>query len=118
MVMRPRRGTTSLGCLFTLLVLSAVGYFGYNIGRVYWRWYQYQDAMAQEARFAARTTDDAIRQDLVAKADSLDLPESAQRVRIHRAQHTIFIWADYVEPVEFPGFVKDIPFSAHVERAF
>lgn len=118
MVTTPRSGRTSLGCLFMLLIISAAGYFGYNIGRVYWRWYQFQDAMGQEARFAAHTDDDAIRLRLAAKADSLELPEGAQRVQIRRTDHTIFIWSDYIELVEFPGYVKDIDFTAHVERAF
>lgn len=118
MVRRARRGGTSLGCLFTLLIVSAAGYFGYNVGRVYWRWYQFQDAMAQQARFAAHKQDDDIRSELRAKADSLELPAAAQRVHIRRADHTIFIWSDYIETVELPGIVKDIDFTAHVERAF
>jgi hypothetical protein len=56
---------------------------------------------------------------LRAKADSLGLPEAAQRIHIRRTQSkTIFIWSDYIETVEFPGFVRDIEFAAHVERAF
>jgi hypothetical protein len=118
MVRRERPGRTTLGCLVTLLLLSAAGYFGYNVGRVYWRWYQFQDAMAQQARFAAHTDDATIRSHLAAKADSLDLPPAAHRVHIRRAEHTIFIWSDYIETVEMPGFVKDIDFTAHVARAF
>ena len=43
-----RRGSSSLGCLFTLLVLAAVLYFGINVGEVYFRYFQYKDAMRQE----------------------------------------------------------------------
>lgn len=115
----PRRGRSSLGCLFVLLLLAAAGYFGVNIGRVYLRYFEFQDAMAQEARFAAHQTDEAILLRLRAAADSLGLPDAAQRVHIRRTRNsTIFIWADYIETVEFPGFVRDIEFSPHVERAF
>lgn len=113
-----RPGRSSLGCLFTLLLFVAAGYFAYNVGRVYWRWYLFQDAMAQEARFAGHNSDDIIRAHLQATADTLGLPETAQRVQIRRQHDTIFIWSDYVETVEFPGTVKDIDFTAHVERAF
>ena len=59
---------------------------------------------------------EATREDVVPLVDVAHA--TLQHVRIRRVQQTIFIWADYVEPVEFPGFVKNIAFSAHVERAF
>ena len=118
MVTRTRAGRMTLGCLFTLLIIVAIAYFGMNIGRVYLRYYRFQDAMAQQARFAAHTTDDLIIRRLRATADSLGLPDAAQRIYVRRVRNTIFIWADYIETVELPGFVRDIDFTAHVERAF
>ena len=44
-----RRGRSSLGCLFALLIIAAAMYFGVNIGEAYWRFYEYQDAMRQDA---------------------------------------------------------------------
>jgi hypothetical protein len=119
MVIGVRRGGSRLGCLVVLLLAAAGGYFAFNIGRVYLRYYEFQDAMAQQARFAAHTTDDSIVQRLRAAADSLGLPEGARRVHVRRTRNSvIFIWADYTEVVELPGFVRDIDFSPHVERAF
>jgi hypothetical protein len=46
-----RAGASRFGCLLTLLIISAVLYFGVNAGEVYWRYLQYKDAMAQEVRF-------------------------------------------------------------------
>ena len=40
-----RAGASSLGCLVSLLLVAAVGYFGVNAGEVYFRFYQFQDAM-------------------------------------------------------------------------
>ena len=48
-----RRGASALGCLFSLLIVGALVYFGLNVGRVYWRFYQFQDDMRQEVRFAS-----------------------------------------------------------------
>ena len=117
-MMRAREGKVSLGCLFVLLILSATAYFAWNIGEVYLRFYQYQDAMKQEARCAARNSDAVIRSRLIAKADSLGLPEGARRVRIRRTRHTVYIWADYTETVELPLFVREFIFTPHAERAF
>ena len=44
-MVRSRPGGSSLGCLFALLLVSAAGYFAVNIGEVYFKFFQYQDAM-------------------------------------------------------------------------
>src|SRR5690606_13574593 len=51
-----RRGASTLGCLFTLVVVAAIGYFAVSIGSVFYRHYAFQDAMKQEARFASHRT--------------------------------------------------------------
>lgn len=118
MVSRARAGRVRLGCLLIVLVVAALVYFGINIGGVYLDYYEYKDAMDTEARFAARNTDDEIREHLVAKADSLDLPEAAKKIQIRRKANQIWIWADYTQTVEFPGVARDIDFTPHAERVF
>lgn len=118
MVMPLRRGASTLGCLFTLLIVVTLGYFGLNIGKVYYRHYAFQDAMKQEARFASHRTDAEITSHLQALVDSLGLPSGAKRVHIRRGERMIFIWSDYFETIEFPGIAKDVELTAHVERGF
>jgi hypothetical protein len=113
-----RRGASTLGCLFTLLILVAIGYFGVNVGKVFYRRYAFQDAMNQEARFASHRTDQEITSHLQALADSLGLPSGAKRIHIRRGERMIFIWSDYFETLELPGFTRDVELTAHVERAF
>ena len=60
MVRRTRYGKSSYGCLVFILLVGATLYFGFNIGNVYWRAYQFQDAMTQESRFAARNGNEVI----------------------------------------------------------
>jgi hypothetical protein len=105
-----RRGASTLGCLFTLLIVVAAGYFAVNAGRVYWRFYQYQDDMRQQVRFASQRTNDQIAAHLRASADSLGLPESAGRVIIRRSERAISVEADYYETVELPMYVREIHF--------
>ena len=57
MVTPQRGGASSLGCLFTLLCIAAVLYFGVGVGEHYFRFYQYQDSMRQEVKFAAHNSD-------------------------------------------------------------
>ncbi|MGI9075993.1 MAG: hypothetical protein ACR2G6_01535 [Gemmatimonadaceae bacterium] len=113
-----RRGATNLGCLFGLLLMVAMAYFGFNVGEAYWRSYKFEDAMRQEVRFALQRTNPQITSALRAKADSLGLPDGARRVQVRRTRVGISISAAYVETVELPLFVRRISFTPHVERTF
>ena len=112
---RRRAGASTMGCLFTILIFVAIGYFGVNVGRVYWRFYQYQDDMRSEVRFASQRTNDQILSHLKASADSLGLPEGAGRVSIRRSARSIAIESDYYEIVEFPLIVREIHFNPRAE---
>lgn len=118
MVSRSRPGRSSYGCLLAILLIGATAYFGFNIGNVYWRAYQYQDAMTQESRFAARNSNETIIAHLRAQADSLGLPDGAQRIQIRRKPNQIWIWSEYIETVELPWKLQEIEFNPHVERVF
>ena len=114
----PRAGKVRLGCLVGLLIVAAAVYFAWNISIPALHFFEYQDAMAQEARFAAHNPNEVILAHLRAKADSLDLPESAKKIQIRRKGNQIWIWADYSEQIELPGFVKEVELKPHAERVF
>ncbi len=111
----PRPGRSTLGCLFTLLVVVAAAYFGVGVAEVYWRYFRYRDGMAQQARFADRKTDEEMVRQLHALADTLGLPDDARRVRIRRAPGGVTISAGYEEHVTLPGFEREIHFAPRVE---
>jgi hypothetical protein len=117
MVIR-RRGASTLGCLFTMLVVVALVYFGVNIGAPFWRYYQFRDAMQQETRFAERKTDSQIIATLRLKADSLMLPGPAHKINVRRTPGRITIWTEYAETIDFPFVTRDITFRPVAERGF
>ena len=117
-MVRTRRGASTLGCLLMLLLLAAVSYFGFHIGEKFLRFYQFQDGMRQEARFAGRNSDLVIRTRLQALADSIDLPDEAHRIGISRGEHSISISADYEETIEGPLFVRGIRFRPRARGSF
>jgi hypothetical protein len=98
-----------------LLVLTAIGYFGVNVGEVYSRYYRMKDAMAQEVRFARTRTDADIKRHLQAFADSVGLPAEGGRVGVKRGAHSISVWSEYDERVELPLFVRDFHFAPSAE---
>ena len=97
-----RRGASRLGCLIVLLVLALVAYVAVDFGEAYFRFYQFKDAMGQEARFATTKTDDQITLRLAALADTLQLPPGAELISIQRGQTTISISSDYDEVIKLP----------------
>lgn len=110
-----RRGASTMGCLFSVLVLAAVVYFGVNVAQAYWRFYEFRDDIQQEVRFASHNSNDVITVRLHAIADSLGLPEGAGNVKIHRVRGSISIESDYDEPVELPGHVRQLHFHPRAE---
>jgi hypothetical protein len=98
-----------------LLALVAAGYFAVNVGEAYLRYFRYQDAMQQEARFSPQKSDTAIQRTLRALADSLGLPPEAQRLRIRRAPGRFTVSADYLEAIHLPLIVRDFHFHPSAE---
>jgi hypothetical protein len=117
-VVTRRRGRANFGCLFAILLLVTVVYFGINVGEPYFRYYRFLDGMKLEARFSARFTDEQIQIRLAALADSLGLPEAAGRIRVRRASNRISLSSSYYERVELPLMVRDILFSPQAEWTY
>ncbi len=96
-----------LGCLVTLAIIAFVIYFGIDVAGVYWRYYQYQDDMRQQMKYAPNRPNDAIIARLRAAADSLGLPDDARKIAIHRTAASVRVEAYYDEHVELPLFSHD-----------
>ena len=97
-----RRGASRLGCLIPLLILAVGAYLAVDFGEAYFRFYQFKDAMGQEARFATTKTDDQITARLSALADTLQLPPGAELISIQRTPTLITISSDYDEVIRLP----------------
>ena len=117
-MVRRRYGRTQLGCLVGMAFSAAVIYFAFSLGEVLWGYYQYVDRMKVEIRFAASRSDAVIKRRMAAFADSIGLPEAAQRVHIKRGQKIILIWSEYYDNIEFPGFVREIRFNPQASGPF
>ena len=110
-----RRGASTFGCLFMVLLGVATVYFGLKVGQVYWNNYSYEDTMKEQARFGKTLTDKQLHDRVVARADSLGLPDEAKDVTVERTGRHISISADYVVMVELPLHNRSIHFSPLVE---
>lgn len=113
-----RSGRVTVGCLTLILLLIILAYVGNAVGQVYWRYYRFQDAFTQQAKFAAGAPDDTIIARLRAQADSLGLPPEAQRIHVRRTAKGITIWSQYADSVLLPGMNREVDFTVHAENSF
>jgi hypothetical protein len=97
-----RKGASTLGCLIPLLIVAVAIYFAIDFGTAYFRYYQFKDAMRQEARFSYERTDEQITKHLVALADTLELPVGANLITILRSPSNVSISSDYDEVITLP----------------
>ena len=107
---RDTRGKSSRGCLVTLLVFTAVAYFGVGIGAQQVRYTRMRDYMKAQARFAVNLDDDLIRRRIRGKAEELGLPASARRISIRRRgrPREIVIRTTWPDTLVFPFYQKII----------
>jgi hypothetical protein len=103
---RSRRGASSSGCLWWLLVLVAALYYGVNIGEVYVRYYRLVDEMDSQARLASAIDNGTIGRRIVAAVTDIGLPDSAGNVVVTRSvdPRQIKIESSYSEHVHLPLF--------------
>lgn len=118
MVTAGRRGGIKLGCMFVMFVMAIVAYAGAYIGQSYWKYYQYNDAFKQEAKFADHYTDKQIKQHLRSMADSLLLPDDAYDITVDRHKRHITISNEYYDHVKLGPVTRDFYFTPHAESDF
>jgi hypothetical protein len=116
---RGQRGVSSLGCLFSLLIVAVVFYYALDIGRVYWDYYKLLDQMKVSARFAQTQNDEQILRALRGTVDELGLPEQAKRFVIRRTEspRRIRIRTEYNVPIELPFTVRILNMKPEVEAS-
>lgn len=106
-----RRGSASMGCLTWLLGFVILLYVGVHVGGPYYRYYRFRDEVNQQARFGAFRADSLIRNDIIAAADSFDLPDAASRLRIVRGDRNIRISGSYVDQWTLLSYTRPVLFS-------
>ncbi len=112
------RGATRTGCLFLVLIVVAVVYFGHPIAGMYIRYYRMQNEMQTQARFAPSIDDGTIRRRLLQTIDDLGLPLEARRLRIRRISRPreIVISTSWEETIVLPFYTRAQIFAPEVRE--
>jgi len=115
---RSRRGTSTAGCLVSLILFVAAVYYGIHFGQPWVRYYQLVDEMRVSARLAPTLSDGVIRRRLEQKCDELGLPPDAKKFQINRSgkPRRIVISTIYSETVTVPLFTYTFHFAPETEE--
>jgi hypothetical protein len=114
-VVANRTGASKVGCLFQLMVLAAIGYFGADVGQVYWRYFRFKDAVEQEVRFHPGRSIPEMRQRIRAIADSLDMPDEAGIALVRKTPKQTHVEVHWDDTLILPGFRRDVHFEVKAE---
>jgi hypothetical protein len=115
---RSRRGSSTSGCLISLVLFLAALYYGIHLGQPWVRYYQLLDEMRVSARLAPTLSDAVIRRRLEQKVDELTLPADAKKFTITRSgkPRKIIISTQYSETVEVPLLTHTFYFTPMTEE--
>ncbi len=101
---RMQRGEGQIGCIIGLIFLLAAGYIAFKMVPVKVRAADLRQEITDVARSAGVYKEPAIRRRIMAKAEELDLPLDPDNLEVVRKSDRVYIEANYVVPVEFPGY--------------
>jgi hypothetical protein len=113
-------GTIKLG-LGMFMIVAAI-YLGIELVPVYYDNYQFQDIVKTEATLETYTSkpEDAIRDSLYKKAQSLDIPLTKEQIKVQRhgtmGTGSLTISAPYTVHMDLPGYPVDLHFDASTDN--
>jgi len=113
-----QRGRGNLGCLFSFLMLGAIGYLGYKFIPPYVSHYELKDALDELAVYevsgigVSKNGTAVDTQDLVInKAKEMGIRLEKKDIKIERMTDKILIHVHYSVPIDLPGRVYELKFD-------
>jgi hypothetical protein len=110
-------GKGNLGCLFGLLILVALGYFGYKFIPHYVSHFQLKDALNEIAVYRAAGTGggsdkkQTIQEEVIAKAKELGIQLKREDIKVRQEEEKVYITVKYTVPVDLPNQVYNLRFE-------
>jgi hypothetical protein len=108
-------GKGTLGCLFGLLIVAALGYLGYKFVPHYVTHFELKDTLNEMAVYHAIGTKGAetqpIQEEVIAKAKELGIRLKREDVKVRQEDEKIYITVKYTVPVELLNQVYDLNFE-------
>jgi hypothetical protein len=113
-VFKSRRGASTLGCLFFLVVIGSAGYVGLKVGTAYWDYFDVRQKIRETLNWAVAgqaKSDGEIFQKVVANVRQAGLELKPRDVKITHSGENLTISATWTSEIEFPGYTLPLNFS-------
>ena len=106
-MLKQSRGSSHIGCLFTIAIVAFGFYTGYKFAAVQWKVESFKEDLTECTRYLANEsgTDNiaAIKADVIRRADKCSITLTTSNVKASTEGVYVTITASWVEPIEFPG---------------
>jgi hypothetical protein len=100
-----------------LAIVALVAHAGVKIVPVFWANLRFKDALAEQARFAGRKSEEELRGRAERIANDLEIPVTGETITIHKAGTTTSFDTHYTAQLEyFPRRFYPWEFTIHVEE--
>ena len=108
----------SLKALLAVAIFGSLIYVAYRVVPVYMSSYQFQDAVEEEARLDSysQKTEQDIRDSVLKKAQSLELPLTADQIHVQKLSNAVSISAAYTVHVDLPVHPFDLSFTPNSQN--
>jgi Domain of unknown function (DUF4845) len=108
----------SLKALLAVAIFGSLIYGAYLIVPVYLSSYQFQDAIEEEARLDtySQKTEQDIRDIVFKKAQSLNLPLTAEQIKVLKVSNAVTISAAYTVHIDVPVHPFDLSFTPNSQN--
>lgn len=115
---RRSSGQGKIGCIFWILLLGVAILIAVKMIPVKIRTAELHDFMVEQAKWSAGRSAEQVERSILARARELDLPLEEKNVRVEKRgqNERIIMEAEYVVPVEFPGYTYEWEFLHQVDR--
>lgn len=108
---RRERGEGQLGCLVGLVILALAVFVAWKMVPIKVKAAELRQVVVDEAKSAGTHSDKVIMGNILSKAHENNLPVTEENVKISRGGGNITVEANYVVPVEFPGYTYQWRFN-------
>ena len=103
---------TVIKLLIVVAMLNAL----VRVGLVAWSYFQLRDEAQQLIVFGARTSTTELHNEIMAKAEELDVPLEPANLDVRRDGQRTYVSGSYTQPVElFPRFIYPLDLSFAVD---
>ena len=110
------RGEGRVGCIIWLLVLVAVAVVLWEAVPIKIRTVDFYDHLGDQAKFAQRSTAEAMRKSIMNRAKELEIPLDPKDLTIAKSDQRVRIECSYTVPVELPGYTYDWHFHHLIDE--